>query len=151
MQKIAAAMIMPATTIVATLWFIMKRSYKVIKSCGIEERILNKRTKEIPFPTPLSVILSPIHIRSADPAVIATTQMTIPTILRRTLPSAYPIKSPEPPKPTAMAVDSKRARPMVTNLVYSVNFLLPSSPSFCISSKAGIATVKSWIIMDEVI
>ena len=35
------------------------------------------RTIEIPFPIPLSVILSPIHIRTAEPAVReATTKIT---------------------------------------------------------------------------
>ena len=43
------------------------------------------------------------------------------------------------------------AKKIVTYLVIAVIFFLPSSPSFCISSNAGIAIVRSWMIMEEVI
>ena len=72
--RMQARMISPATTAVATdLAFRMKRSNSVPRSFGREEMMLIRRTMEMPFPTPLSVILSPIHIRKALPAVIAAT------------------------------------------------------------------------------
>ena len=46
-------------------------------SLGIPEMILIVSTIEIPLPTPFSVICSPIHIRTAEPAVIANTPATI--------------------------------------------------------------------------
>ena len=51
--------------------------YSVAKSAGIPEMILIKSTIEIPLPTPFSVILSPIHINTAEPAVSAITTNTI--------------------------------------------------------------------------
>ena len=62
------------------------------------EMILNRSTIEIPFPTPFSVILSPIHISIALPAVI----VTIATI---TFMAVKFTKRPFPPKPLAMAMD----------------------------------------------
>ena len=85
-----------------------------MKSWGTEERILKSRTREIPFPIPLSVICSPIHIRSAEPAVMAITQRATPATFLARLALTKPIRRPLPPKPTAMAVDSSRERPIVT-------------------------------------
>ena len=62
------------------------------------EMILNRSTIEIPFPTPFSVIRSPIHISMALPAVI----VTIATITFRAVNST---KSPLPPKPIDIATD----------------------------------------------
>ena len=42
-----------------------------VMSCGSLETILIRRTIEIPFPTPFSVIRSPIHMTNVDPAVNA--------------------------------------------------------------------------------
>ena len=50
-----------------------------------------------------------------------------------------------------MAEDCKRASATVKYLVYSTIFFLPSSPSCCNSSSAGIAIVKSWIMIELVI
>ena len=55
-------------------------------------------TIEMPLPTPFSVILSPIHIRKAEPAVIAA-------IVTKTLFRVKWVKRPWLPKPTAMAID----------------------------------------------
>ncbi|CUQ41853.1 Uncharacterised protein [Dorea longicatena] len=44
-------------------------SNRVTKSLGTREIILINSTMEIPFPTPFSVIRSPIHIKNAEPAV----------------------------------------------------------------------------------
>ena len=41
--------------------------------------IFIKRTIEIPFPTPFSVIRSPSHINTAEPAVSAATTTIIHT------------------------------------------------------------------------
>ena len=91
---IAATMIIAATTIVATFFPLMNLMYSVWKSLGTEDRILKRRTREIPLPTPLSVICSPIHIRSAEPAVIAITAIAISAIFLPVLASAKPIRSP---------------------------------------------------------
>ena len=137
---------MPDTVATATDLPAIKRSYNVIISCGVPDTILIRSTMEIPFPTPLSVILSPIHIRRAEPAVIAATTVRYPQMLRWSS-----RRSPFPPRPTAIAQDSKRARPTVRYLVYSAIFFLPSSPSFCISSSFGIAIVSNCIMMEDVI
>ena len=50
---------------------------KLAISLGIPEMMLIVRTIEIPFPTPFSVICSPIHINTAEPAVIAKIPVTI--------------------------------------------------------------------------
>ena len=121
----------------------MNLVYNTTKSCGNDDKILNSRTTEIPLPTPFSVILSPIHIRNALPAVIVTTTTTtlfIPKLLIK----------PCLPKPIAIAIDSINAKATVTYLVYSIIFLRPSSPSFCISSSLGIAIVISCIIIELV-
>ena len=52
-------------------------SNRFIRSSGILAMILIIRMIEIPFPTPFSVILSPNHIRSAEPAVMVTTAVKI--------------------------------------------------------------------------
>ena len=99
---------------------------------------------EIPFPIPFSVILSPIHIRNALPAVrVATAQITFSALYW----SRYPCL----PKAIAMAEDWIRASPTVTYLVIDAIFFLPSSPSRCISSSLGMAMVSSCMMMDEVI
>ena len=46
---------------------------KVAKVVGSCEIIPAKITKDIPFPTPFSVIISPIHIKRTDPVTIAVT------------------------------------------------------------------------------
>ena len=61
----------------------------------------------MPFPTPFSVIRSPIHIRNADPAVSVHTTTAAFTKL-------YSTRSPCLPNPTAIAVDSTRASTTVT-------------------------------------
>jgi len=48
---------------------LMNFSYSEVISLGMRDKMLMSRTIEIPFPTPFSVIRSPIHIRNADPAV----------------------------------------------------------------------------------
>ena len=96
-------MISPATTAVAgDFAFMMKRSQSVAKSLGIEERILMRSTIEMPLPTPFSVILSPIHMRKAEPAVIVA-------IVTTTLFKVKWVRRPWLPKPTAMAIDSMSA------------------------------------------
>ena len=78
---IIARMIIAATTAFAIGLFRTNCSNSVEISCGIREIILMVRTMEIPFPTPFSVILSPIHIRNALPAVnAATTVMILKTL-----------------------------------------------------------------------
>ena len=86
---------------------------------------------------------SPIHIRRADPAVMVTTQIT-------TFHTLNSYSRPRPPKPIPIARDSIRARATVRYLVYSAIFLRPSAPSFCICSSAGMAMVRSCMMMDEV-
>ena len=46
--------------------------YRLYKSLGIRETMLQSKMMEIPFPTPLSVICSPSHITKTDPAVKQT-------------------------------------------------------------------------------
>ena len=53
--------------------------YNVAKSLGIPDMILIKSTIEIPFPTPFSVIRSPSHINTAEPAVSAAITTIIHT------------------------------------------------------------------------
>ena len=57
----------------ATVCGFINVSYSVVMSLGTRDRMLIIRTIEIPFPTPFSVILSPTHIRNAEPAVRDTT------------------------------------------------------------------------------
>ena len=66
-----ARTMMAATVATATDLPAIKRSYSISTSCGRLETILIRSTMEIPLPTPFSVIRSPIHIRRAEPAVIA--------------------------------------------------------------------------------
>ena len=68
-------MMIADTTPTATFSLRIKVVYSSFKSPGREERMLNRRTMEIPFPTPYSVICSPIHISRAEPAVMETTQI----------------------------------------------------------------------------
>ena len=99
MNRMKATIIRPATTAVAgDFAFMMKRSQSVAKSFGIEDRMLIKSTIEMPLPTPFSVILSPIHMRKAEPAVIAA-------IVTKILFRVKWVKRPWLPKPTAMAID----------------------------------------------
>ena len=62
---------------------------------------------EIPLPIPLSVILSPNHIKNALPAV---KDAVITTTFVKVRP---PSKIPELPNPMAIAIDSMIARPIV--------------------------------------
>ena len=64
-------------------------------------------TIEMPLPTPFSVILSPIHIRNALPAVNAAI-----TVI--TFNALYSSNKPLLPKPIAIAVLSISARATVT-------------------------------------
>ena len=59
-------------------------------------------TIEIPFPTPFSVILSPIHMITVDPAVNVTTAVI-------TFSALNSIRSPLLPNPIAIARDSINA------------------------------------------
>ena len=67
-----AAIITTARTAFAGIFPFTNCSYSVPKSLGIREIMLITSTIEIPFPTPFSVILSPIHISTAEPAVKVT-------------------------------------------------------------------------------
>ena len=78
-----------------------------MKSLGIREIILINNTIEIPFPIPFSVILSPTHIRNAEPAVNVNTATATFTKL-------YFTSNPLLPNPTAIAVDSTKASITVT-------------------------------------
>ena len=100
--------------------------------------MLYKRIIDIPFPTPFSVICSPNHIKKAEPAVNDTmmTETDVNVILSS-------VRYPLLPNPIAIAALSNTESPIVTYLVYSVSFFLPSSPSLCNSSKRGIAIVRS--------
>ena len=113
-------------------------------SDGMLERMLIIRTMEIPFPTPFCVIRSPIHISKVDPAVRAVTTIKPFRKFRSGI-------RPDLPKPTVIAILSIRASATVTYRVIEAIFFLPSSPSLCISSSAGMAMVRSCIMMDEVI
>ena len=64
-----ARIIIPASPALASFFPLMNCVYNVTRSSGTREMILIRRTIEIPFPTPFSVIRSPIHIRNALPAV----------------------------------------------------------------------------------
>ena len=99
---------------------------------------------EIPFPTPYSVIFSPSHITNALPAVktIITVKYPSTLFIVKKFPLSKPIERPR------LSITARR---IVTYLVIAVIFLRPSSPSFCISSKAGNAIVRSCIIIDDVI
>ena len=55
------------------------------------------------------------------------------------------------PNPTTRPELSSIASPTVMYLVIAVIFFRPSSPSFCISSSAGMAIVRSCMIMEAVI
>ena len=61
--------ITPASPAFAIVLPFMNCVYSVTKSSGTRETMLIRSTIEIPFPTPFSVIRSPIHIRNALPAV----------------------------------------------------------------------------------
>ena len=73
-----------------------------VRSCGILEIILIVKTIEIPLPTPFSVILSPIHMITVEPAVNVTTAVIIFNAL-------YSRSSPLLPNPIAIARDSIKA------------------------------------------
>jgi len=105
--------------------------------------MLINKIMEIPFPIPFSVISSPSHIRNAAPAVKATTEI---------ITDVYPdsVKNPWLRNPITIARPSIKASTIERYLVYSLIFFLPSSPSFCNSSKRGIAMVRSCTIMDAV-
>ena len=140
---ITASIITALRTPIAIDLFFTNCSNSVFASEGKDEMMLMIRIMDIPFPTPCSVILSPAHIRNAEPAVIAAI-----TVI--TFNALYSVSNPCEPNPIAMAPDSINASPTVTYLVIAAIFLRPSSPSFCISSNLGIAIVISCIIMDEV-
>ena len=106
MARIIARMIIRDTVATGTFFPTRNLSYRVIISLGNVEMMLNRRTMEIPFPTPRSVIRSPIHISIALPDVI----VAIATI---TLTALKSIRRPLPPNPTDMAIDCIRARPTV--------------------------------------
>ena len=102
------------------------------------------RTMEIPLPTPFSVIRSPIHIRTVEPAVNAATSIITENALKC-------VRYPLLPKPMDIARDSKTDNTTVTIRVNCVSFFLPSSPSLWISSSLGKEIVRSWIMMEDVI
>ena len=116
-----------------------------LMSSGIRDTMLYNRMIEIPFPTPCSVICSPSHIKRAEPAVMDTIQTVMDVNV------APPVRRPWLAKPIAIAALSIRESTIVTYLVYSEIFFLPSSPSLCSSSRRGIAIVSSCKIMEDVI
>ena len=104
--------------------------------------ILIRSTIDIPFPTPFSVIRSPIHIRNALPAVSVHTTIAQFTKL-------YVSRSPWRPSPTASAVDSISASPTVTYLVIAAIFFLPLFSFFLHFLSFGIAIVRSCMMMED--
>ena len=104
---ITAAIITAAKVPFAGVFPLINCSKSDVKSLGIREIMLMTRTIEIPFPTPFSVILSPIHISTEDPAVKAAT--TISTFSASNF-SNWPLR----PNPIAIAIDSVKANPTVT-------------------------------------
>ena len=62
---------------------------------------------EIPFPTPFSVICSPIHISIAEPAV---RQQTTTTPFKKFISGMRPLL----PNPIVIAIDWNKASPIVT-------------------------------------
>ena len=102
------AMMITAATVPTAMDLPMTNCWnRLVISCGILEIMLMIRTMEMPLPTPLSVICSPIHIRNALPAVRAA-------ITRITLMALNVSRSPCLPKPIAMALLSISASPIVT-------------------------------------
>ena len=81
-------------------------SNKVTRSLGILDTIFTINTIEIPFPIPLSVICSPIHISIAEPAV---KQATTTTAFIKFISGISPLL----PKPTVIAIDWNKERPIV--------------------------------------
>jgi len=108
------------------------------------------RITEIPFPIPFSVILSPNHIKIAEPAVSAIIDTAIVAKYFEDDIADVSPKTPWLPKPIDIANDSTSARPTVKYLVISAIFFLPVSPSFWSSSNFGIAIVRSCIMIEEV-
>ena len=122
-------------------------------ACPADAMIPIKINMDMPFETPYSVILSPIHMVSMLPATkIIVTMMNnthvgtvncAPNIAlsnRLSLLKASRI-------PTALTT----ARPSVTYLVITAILCFPSSPSLESLSRAGIATVNNCIMMDALI
>ena len=108
-----------------------------------------KISSDMPLPTPRSVISSPSHMMTAVPAVI------VMTIVRdgedRRGSGSGLLCSPGtgcPDRASAtMPVDCRIASPMVRYRVYCVIFAWPDWPSFCSSSRRGMTTVSSWMMM----
>ena len=96
-DKPPLAMVLPFTNL----------SNKVTKSLGILETMLIISTIEIPFPTPFSVICSPIHINIAEPAVKVATATT-------TLVKFMFVSHPLFPNPIAIVTDWNSAKATVT-------------------------------------
>ena len=82
-------------------------SKRVTKSLGILDTILIIKMMEIPFPTPFSVICSPIHISIAEPAV---RQQTTTTPFKKFISGMRPLL----PNPIVIAIDWNKASPIVT-------------------------------------
>ena len=66
-----------------TLCPFTKDLYKATKSSGKRDTMLITSIIDIPLPTPLSVILSPSHIRRVEPAVRIATIITETLTLSR--------------------------------------------------------------------
>ena len=98
---------------------------------------------DIPFPIPFSVICSPNHIRKAVPAVKVNTTTAIEkkSVFINALLN----------NPTLTPIAWINASTTVKYLVNCAIFLLPASPCLANSSKAGIAMVKRFKIIDAVI
>ena len=82
-------------------------SHNVARSSGIREIMLIVNTMEIPLPIPFSVIRSPIHIRTADPAVSVVMTIRIVKIPSST---RYPLLE----KLIVIVMASNKPRPIVT-------------------------------------
>ena len=122
--------------------FVWSCTQKLAISCGPLVTIPAKIITEIPFPIPFSVICSPIHIRNAVPAVKESVIVINPII---------PVSSSAPEllrlmyKPAAWM----NAKITVPYLVHLAITFLPSSPSLDNLSRAGIATARSCMMIDE--
>ena len=115
----------------------------LIKSEGILEIIPTNIMIELPFPSPFSVILSPIHIN----IILAETNVMITVAIEKILSDVNALFITPRVIPTACIIANTNA----VYLVYIFIFFLPSSPDFWSSFKLSKPTVKSCIMIEAVI
>ena len=124
-----------------------------LPSAGIRAAIEVKIRIDMPLPMPRSVIISPIHMIAAVPAVMASTRVISANALWSGMIWSLTVQPGNiwPFSASARnAVDCRMPSPIVRYRVYWVSLAWPAWPSFLSCSNLGITTVSSCTMIEAV-